>query len=61
VFAEPNDIADRYHTALDRYLDGLRQAAIETAVDYHRVSIDASYEQSLLNFLIGRTRAGSVR
>lgn len=61
VFAEPNDIADRYHKALNRYLEGVRQAAIETAVDYHRVTIDTSYEQALLNFLIGRTRAGSVR
>ena len=26
IFAEPNDIADRYHTALNRYLEGLRQA-----------------------------------
>jgi uncharacterized protein (DUF58 family) len=61
VFAEPNDIADRYHKALNRYLDGVKQAAIETAVDYHRVSIDGDYEQALLSFLIGRTRAGSVR
>jgi uncharacterized protein (DUF58 family) len=61
VFAEPNEIADRYHKALDRYLEGIKQAAIETAVDYHRVSISGDYEQTLLNFLIGRTRAGSVR
>jgi uncharacterized protein (DUF58 family) len=61
VFAEPNDIADRYHRALGLYLDGVRQAAIETTIDYHRVIIDSSYEKTLLNFLIGRTRAGSVR
>ena len=61
VFAEPNDIADRYHRALTRYLEGVRQATIETAVDYHRVNISDGYEQTLLNFLIGRTRAGSVR
>jgi uncharacterized protein (DUF58 family) len=61
VFAEPNDVADRYHRALGRYLEDLRQAAIETAVDYHRVRTDADYEQVLLSFLIGRTRAGSVR
>jgi uncharacterized protein (DUF58 family) len=61
VFAEPNDIADRYHKALGRYLEGVRQAAIETAVDYHCISIDTDYEQALLSFLIGRTRAGSVR
>ncbi len=61
VFADPNEIADRYHTALNRYLKGLRQAVIESAVDYHRITIDSDYEQALLNFLIGRTRAGSVR
>src|SRR5262249_39637799 len=61
IFADPNDIADRYHTALNRYLAGLRQAVVESAVDYHRVTIDSDYEQALLTFLIGRTRAGSVR
>jgi uncharacterized protein (DUF58 family) len=61
VFAEPNEIADRYHKALTRYLQEVHQATIETAVDYHRVRIDADYEQVLLNFLIGRTRSGSVR
>ena len=58
---EPNDIAERYHKALGRYLDEVHQATIETAVDYHRIRIDADYEQVLLSFLIGRTRAGSVR
>jgi uncharacterized protein (DUF58 family) len=61
VFAEPNEIADRYHKALARYLHEVHQATIETAVDYHRVRIDADYEQVLLNFLIGRTRSGGVR
>jgi uncharacterized protein (DUF58 family) len=61
VFAEPNEIADRYHTALGRYLREMKQAAIETAVDYHRVSIDESYEKVLTRFLVGRTRARSVR
>jgi uncharacterized protein (DUF58 family) len=61
VFADPNDIADRYHKALGRYLEGLRQAVIESAVDYHRVMMNSDYEQVLLNFLIGRTRAGGVR
>jgi hypothetical protein len=61
ILADPNDIADRYHTALNRYLTRLRQAVIETSCDYHRLSIDGDYEQALLNFLIGRTRAGGVR
>jgi uncharacterized protein (DUF58 family) len=61
VFAEPNEIAERYHKAITRYLNAVHQAVLETAVDYHRVRIDADYEQVLLNFLIGRTRSGSVR
>jgi uncharacterized protein (DUF58 family) len=61
IFADPGDIADRYHAALSRYLQGLRQVVIDSAVDYHRVTIDSDYEQALLTFLIGRTRAGSVR
>lgn len=61
VFAEPNEIADRYHAAVARYLKAMKQAAIETAVDYHRVSIDEGYEHTLTRFLIGRTRAGGVR
>ena len=40
IFAEPNEIAERYHKALGGYLDELRQVVLESAVDYHRVSID---------------------
>lgn len=61
VFAEPNEIADRYHTAINRYLSGLKQAAAETGVDYHRVSIDEGYERLLMRFLVGRSRGGGVR
>src|SRR3989440_10887865 len=38
VFAEPNEIADRYRRAVQLYLDGLRAVVLESAVDYHRVS-----------------------
>jgi uncharacterized protein (DUF58 family) len=61
IFADPSDIADRYHTAVGRYLKGLHQAVIDSAVDYHRVTMDSNYEDALVNFLIGRTRAGGVR
>ncbi len=54
IFAEPNDIADRYHRAMREYLDGLRAVVLESAVDYHRVSLDEDYEQVLARFLIGR-------
>lgn len=61
IFAEPNDIADRYHRALQRYLETFHKAVIETAVDYHRVHIDEDYEPVLMRFLVGRTRTGGVR
>jgi uncharacterized protein (DUF58 family) len=61
LFAEPNEIADRYHKALDGYLDQLHQVVLESAVDYHRVSIDEDYEQVLMRFLVGRTRLKGLR
>src|SRR5262249_29959550 len=33
IFAEPNDIADRYHKALQIYLTALKGAVLESAVD----------------------------
>jgi uncharacterized protein (DUF58 family) len=56
ILAEPNAIADRYHKALRKHQDDLRQVMLESSVDYHRVTIDESYEQVLMRFLVGRTR-----
>lgn len=61
LFAEPNDIADRYHKALGGYLGEIRQLVLESAIDYHRVSIDEDYEKVLMRFLVGRTRTRGVR
>jgi uncharacterized protein (DUF58 family) len=61
IFAEPNDIADRYQKALSDYLAGLHGVVLESAVDYHRITIDEDYESVLLRFLVGRTRAKGVR
>jgi uncharacterized protein (DUF58 family) len=61
IFAEPNEIADRYLKALQVYLDGVRQVMLETAVDYHRISIDEDYEQVLMRLLVGRTRTKATR
>src|SRR5688572_2469093 len=57
IFAEPNDIAERYHKALQTYLAGLREVVLESAVDFHQVSLAEDYEQVLTRFLVGRTRA----
>jgi uncharacterized protein (DUF58 family) len=61
IFAEPNEIADRYLKALRTYLDGLREVVLESAIDYHRVSLADDYEQVLMRFLVGRTRSEGVR
>lgn len=61
IFAEPNDIAERYHKALAAYLESLQQVVREQAIDYHRVVLDDDLEQVLVRFLIGRTRAKGVR
>ncbi|MDB5349862.1 MAG: hypothetical protein JWN86_1109 [Planctomycetota bacterium] len=61
IFAEPNEIADRYQKALGGYLEGLKQVVLESGMDYHRVSIDEDYEQVLIRFLVGRTRAKGGR
>ena len=61
VFAEPSEIAGRYHKALGAYLDGLRDIVLESGVDYHRATVGENYEKSLVGFLIGRARARGVR
>ena len=61
IFTEPNTIVERYHKALENYLDELRQVVLESAVDYHRVTIDEDYEQVLMRFIIGRTKSRGVR
>jgi hypothetical protein len=61
VFAEPTEIADRYHKALELYLAELKQIVLGAAVDYHRVSLGEDYEVVLRNFLAARTRTKGVR
>ena len=61
IFADPAEIADRYHQALDGYLQSLRRVVLETAVDYRRISIDSSYAKELTQFLVDRAHARSSR
>jgi uncharacterized protein (DUF58 family) len=56
IFAEPNEISDRYHKAVNAYLEALRKIVLESGVDYHRVMIEENYEQVLGRFLAGRAR-----
>jgi uncharacterized protein (DUF58 family) len=57
IFAEPNEIADRYQLALKQYLSALKAVVLESAVDFHQVSPADDYEQVLARFLVGRAHA----
>ncbi|MCA9133534.1 MAG: DUF58 domain-containing protein, partial [Planctomycetales bacterium] len=61
LFADPVEIADRYHRAMEQYLTALGKIVLETAVDYRRVSIDSPYPQELTNFLVARASRRSTR
>ena len=56
VFADPVEIAERYHTALSEYLEALRKVVLETAVDYRRISIDSPYAQEQIGRAACRER-----
>ena len=61
IFAEPSEIADRYHRALKTYLEDLKKVVLETGVDYRRVSIDSPFENILTQFLVDRARGNGGR
>jgi uncharacterized protein (DUF58 family) len=61
IFAEPNEIADRYQKAIGTYLKDMRQLTLELAIDYHRVGLDEDYEKALMHFLVNRTRMRGTR
>lgn len=61
IFADPVEIADRYHQAVAAYLESLRQIVLESGIDYHRVLTDEPYEQVLARFLVGRAAARGLR
>ena len=61
VFTDPSEIAERYHRALREFLASCDDLVLETGVDYHRVSIDGSYEEVLTDFLTRRHRMRGAR
>ncbi len=61
IFADPNEIADRYFRALTDYQTALKQHVLESSVDYHRVLLNEDYEKVLMRFLIGRTHGRDSR
>jgi len=61
IFADPIDIADRYHRAVEHYQAELKRAVLETAVDYQRVVTSEPAEQALARFLVGRAAGRGLR
>lgn len=61
VFADPSEIIDRYQSAVQGYLQDLKSIVLESAVDYHRITIDEDYEQALFRFLTRRAKSRGVR
>lgn len=54
VIADPNVIADRYKSALSRFLEATRRNCMDSKSDYHRVLTDQPYDEVLANFLTAR-------
>jgi len=61
IFADPVEIADRYHRAVEAYLGDLRRIVLESGIDYHRLLTSDSVEQSLARFLVGRASSRGAR
>jgi len=61
IFADPVDIADRYHQAMSRYLEAMKKVVLESGIDYSRVLTDEGYEQVLARFLVGRAAGRGLR
>lgn len=54
LLADPSLIQQRYREAVSSYFAQIDDLMNHSAVDYHRVFLEESYEQVLARFLIGR-------
>ncbi|MDA0658867.1 MAG: DUF58 domain-containing protein [Planctomycetota bacterium] len=56
VFADPIEIADRYHLARETFQRSLQQMFLEAGVEYHCLQLDETYDQALMRFLVDRNQ-----
>lgn len=54
VVAEPNLIADEYHSALAKFLDAVETKCHNVHADYHLFKTDANYEEIVSDFITAR-------
>ena len=55
LLADPGLIARKYREAVQNYLRDINNIVTQTAIDYHRVTLDDPYDQVLARFLMGRS------
>ncbi len=55
LLADPSLITRQYHKAVQKYLDDINLIVTQTAIDYHRITLDEPYDQVLARFLMGRS------
>ena len=56
LLVDPTMMAKQYRAAVQEYLGQLKRVVRDSAVDYHRVSIEEDYADVLARFLLARAR-----
>ena len=56
LLVDPTTIARQYRSAVQAYLAAMQDVVRDSAVDYHRVSIEEHYAEVLARFLLARKR-----
>ncbi|GAB5441523.1 MAG: DUF58 domain-containing protein [Fuerstiella sp.] len=56
MLVDPTTIAKQYRKAVQQYLEDLKKIVRDSAVDYHRVSIEENYAEVLARFLLARKK-----
>ena len=54
LLADPTLIGKKYREAVVQYLETVSGICSQTGTDYHRVTMDVPYDQTLARFLLGR-------
>ncbi len=56
MLVDPTTIAKQYRAAVQKYLEDMKEIIQDSAVDYHRVSIEEHYAEVLTRFLLARKK-----
>lgn len=56
MLVDPTMIAKQYRSAVQTYLENLKKIVRDSAIDYHRVSVEEHYAEVLARFLLARKK-----